>query len=301
MPKIEFILDKFPDKVYSKDPDGNLYKILSSMSKEFDDFIEDMADIKKAHFVDEASGENLEKICAILNVRRFFGESDQSLRGRIKTIIPSFIGGGAIESIKHVVKEYLGVNPVVIEHYRPGNGHALFHDGVLNGFTSIQTSGLNLQVKEGTAYISGARITSNDTNITIPISSTRYIKLNSNGTISSQSNNTLTSSQILLSQVITNATTITSVVDQRTILDPYQHYITNTATITIQIPYSFTESLITLNDVKNVLIKTRAAGIALLINVVGAYGDNLTITDFADTSFLVGYSGIGAANYFGGQ
>jgi hypothetical protein len=39
----------------------------------------------------------------------------------------------------------------------------------------------------------------------------------------------------------------------------------------------------------------------MLINVVGAYRDKLDIKERIDFSFIVGFSGMGSANYIGGQ
>jgi hypothetical protein len=300
MPKIDFVIEKFPTEIYNTSITSNLYKILSAMSVELDTFLVQMENVKNSRFIDYAVGLDLDKIGAIINVHRFSSENDLSYRGRIKTTIPSFIGGGTISSIKQVIKSFLGVDAVVIEHYKPYNGHALFDNGVLNGLSTIITSGLNLQVKLGTSYINGVRITSINTNLTATSSSEQYIKLNSNGTVVIQNNNTLTN-QILIAKITSNTTTITNIADLRFVLDPFEHYITNTASITVQIPYNFVESLITIEDVKNVIIKTRSAGIAMLINVVGAYEDSLHINEIMDFGLLVGFSNVGSANYFGGQ
>lgn len=300
MPKIDFVLDRFPDDIYYKEADGNLYKLIFGITEELDTFMNQVETVRNSRYVDFATGIDLDKLAVLLNMVRFNTETDDQFRRRIKSKVPSFIGGGAISAIKQVVSTFLGVEPIVIEHYKPGEGHITFDNGVLNGMESVIYSGLTLQVKAGTSYISGLRITSNDTNLTLPINTTRYIKLNSDGTISYDNVNSVTATQIMLATVITNGASITNITDNRFILDPYTHYITNTATITVQIPFDFNESQISLQDTKDVLKNTKAAGVALLIKIVESYRDTMQITETIDFSFMVGHSGIGGSNFIGG-
>lgn len=299
MDKINFILENIPDRIYYKESDGNLYKFLNSISKELDTFLIELDNVKNSKFIDYTSGAHLDRLGILLNINRFNNESDESYRGRIKSKIPSFIGGGSISAIKQVVNNYLGVEPTIIEHYKPGEGHAYFDSGVLNGFTIEKLSGLNIRIKSGTAYMSGTRITLNDSDKLLSSNSTLYIKLNSNGTFSIDTTSTPTATQILIASVVTT-TSVGTVTDRRIILNPEEHYITNTASITVQIPYAFDESRISLDDTKKVLRDTKAAGIALLIKVIETYKELATINETVNLNFIVGYSGMGSNNYFGG-
>jgi hypothetical protein len=299
MDKIKFILDNIPD-LYNKEEGSNIYNLLNSIAVELDTFVSNLEEVRKAKFVDYAVQNDLDKIAAILNMKRFINENDDSFRGRIKSKVPSFIGGGAISALKQVVNNYLGVEPIIIEHYNTDEGHPYFDNGVINGLTITNSGGLVITIKSGVSYINGTRITSNDSNLTLSSNSTLYIKLNSNGTFSFDTSNTATSSQIIIASVVTT-TSVGTITDMRLILNPEEHYITNTASITVQIPYNFTSSNIPLENVKDILRNTKAAGIALLIKIMETYNDYVEIADSVNSYFLVGFSGIGGNNILGGQ
>lgn len=299
MDKINFIFNNMP-QMYNSDEQGNLYNILKPFGDALDNLLIDMESVRNAKFVDYALGNDLDKIASILNVKRFVNENDDTFRSRVKSHISTFIGGGTIYAIQQVVINYLGVEPVIIEHYLPDEGHPYFDNGVISGLTVVNSGGLNITIKSGTAYISGTRITSNDTNNTLSSNSTLYIKLNSDGTFSIDTTSTPTSTQISIATVVTT-TGIDSITDTRNILNPEENYITNTASITVQIPYNFTSSKIPLEDVKDILRRTKAAGIALLIKIMETFNETIIVNEAFLSAFLVGFSGIGSNSFIGGQ
>jgi hypothetical protein len=499
MPKIDFLLQHIPDKAYNTSPSSNIYRLLSSVSEQLDMFVEDTEKIRNSKFVDYAEGEDLDKIARILNLERLSNENDRTFRGRIKSKVPSFIGGGTLESIRQVIVNLLGVEPSIIEHYKPGDGHAFFDNGVIRGFESSINS-TNIIVNPGIGYVQGNKFDLIETNIpksngylkynlfkntkhttnykgkvsgsfienphmarangvstelispidgsfsefqnedrsdysyprlfsldgittrtkatsnlamgqmvfsiniveeieqklgkipkqtmaekvqwckdnvdkmyinwygygssptgaksslsiwrndngawygtqshtnnavsrikTAMVSGDVIIATNSSGfvhflahsepsdgvvastintdyfecemelkdnvylTIENESN--ALSNQILLSYISDS-----NIEDRRVILDPSENYITNNATITIQVPYAFSEDRIKFEDAKKVINDTKAAGIAALMRVVGLYEDSGEITEYqANTSFLVGFSGVGSDSFIGGQ
>lgn len=299
MDKINLILDNIPD-LYNKEQESNIYKILNAISKELDVFVTNIEEVKNAKFVDYANGSDLDKIASILNIKRFSNEGDDTFRSRIKSKVPSFIGGGAISALKQVVNNYLGVEPIIIEHYKVDEGHPYFDNGVISGLTVVSTGGLGITIKLGVSYINGTRITLNDSNIILSSNSNLYIKLNLNGTFTVDTSNTTISSQIIIANVITT-TIVGTITDMRNILNPEVHYITNTASITVQIPFNFTLSNIPIENVKDILRNTKAAGIALLIKIMETYNDYIEIADNTHSYFLMGFSGIGGNNILGGQ
>lgn len=109
------------------------------------------------------------------------------------------------------------------------------------------------------------------------------------------------SDEAWIATVVTNATTSTSITDKRYILNPFKDSITNTASITIQIPYDFTEGNITLENVKDILKSTKAAGVALLIKLIETQDDSINLNDSVDFTFEMGFSGLGGENYIGGR
>lgn len=301
MAKIDDLLNNIPD-AYDKEETSFLYKILSVIGSELDKFMDDMDYVDKAKYVTEANGTDLDKLGKLLAVKRFSGENDLTYRGRIQSKVPSFIGGGTLEAIKSTVKNVLGVEPMIFEHYKPGNGHASFDKGVWSGYNTVMSTGLNVTVQPGIAYIGGNKIEKTaDVPITLTASTTSYIKLNmTSGNLSVATNSDILTNQILISSVVTSSTGVTSITDGRTILDPSVHYITNTASITVQIPYDFKEDLISLEDTINIVKEIKAAGVALLIRALESHKESVTITDKAFTNFLVGFSGMGSDSLLGG-
>jgi hypothetical protein len=299
MSKINFIFDNMPS-LYNSDESSNLYKFLSPIGTALDNFLLDIENVRNSRFVDKATSNDLDRIASIINLKRFLNENDDTFRSRIKSRISSFIGGGTISALKQVVVNYLGVEPIIIEHYLPEEGHPYFDNGILKGFDIINLGGLSITIKSGTGYINGMRITSNDTTINLSSSSTLYIKLNIDGTFSIDTTSTPNSTQVSIATVITTSS-IDTITDMRNILNPEEHYITNTASITVQIPFDFTLSKIPLEDVKDILRRTKAAGIALLIKIMETYNEIITINDSCCDCFLMGCSGIGSNNFFGGM
>lgn len=293
MSKIDIIMDKFPDKVYKKDNESNLYKFISAFSTELDEMVDKMEEIRNSHFVDSATGKDLEKIASILNLYRLRNESDESFRGRIKTKVPSFVGGGTITAIRQVIRTFLGVEPTIIEHYKPGEGHAYFDNGVLNGF-DISLNQNTVYIESGTAYIEGKRITVNNIELEL-INNINFIFLNDMGEFRVDTIESKNENEIILYSINDN-----QVIDKRFLLDPYTHFITNIATITVQIPYNFDESKITIEDTKNIMKNTKAAGIAILMRIAGLYEENLLLKDAASPKFMVGLSRMGSNNVIGG-
>ena len=258
MAKIDDLLGNIPD-AYDKEETSFLYKILSVIGSEMDKFMDDMDYVDKAKYVTEANGTDLDKLGKLLGVKRFHNENDLTYRGRIQSKVPSFIGGGTLESIKSVIKNVLGVEPMIFEHYKPGNEHAYFDKGVWSGFNTTILAGLNVSVSAGIAYIDGTKIEKSDVPIALSASTTSYIKLNlTSGNLSVGTTSEILANQILISTVVTSSTAVTNVTDGRTILNPSTHYIINAATITVQIPYDFKEDLISLADTINIVKEIKA-------------------------------------------
>jgi hypothetical protein len=300
MNKINFILDNMPN-MYNKEKESNVYKVLSPIANQLDNLIKEMEKVKEGKFIDYAIGEELDKIAKILNMKRFLNESDNNFRSRVKIKVKSFIGGGTKQAISEVVKTYLGVEPQIFEHYLPDEGHALFNNGVLNGLEITAGTGLTVNFSTGTWYYNGINYYKvGGIRDSLSANTTNYITAGTTRIIYSRTSPILNDGEILLATVVTNASSVTSITDNRFILNPEEHYITNTASITVQIPYSFDTSNISIEDVKDILRNTKAAGIALLIKIMETYNDSLTISDNINPYFLVGFSGIGGSNFLGG-
>jgi hypothetical protein len=60
--------------------------------------------ILRAHWVDTATGADLDRLGAVLSIARKTGESDLDFRGRLKTAIIGYSGGGTRGSIRMMVR-----------------------------------------------------------------------------------------------------------------------------------------------------------------------------------------------------
>lgn len=65
-------------------PDSNTYKLVRALLSEADRIDGDLEDIYNQHHINTATGDDLEKIGDLVNVRRNTGEGDDSYRARIK-------------------------------------------------------------------------------------------------------------------------------------------------------------------------------------------------------------------------
>jgi hypothetical protein len=69
----------------------------------------DLVSIMRAHFVDTARGDDIDKLGALFNIKRNDVESDPDYSNRLKMAILSFKGGGTIDAIQMLVRITLGL------------------------------------------------------------------------------------------------------------------------------------------------------------------------------------------------
>lgn len=302
MTTIDYIFNNLPSRVYTKEESSNLYKFLSSFAVEMDEITNAMIELRKTKFIDTAMGNDLDKLGALLNLKRFSTENDEGFRARVKTRVQTFIGGGTVEALKQIIRLALNVEPTVIEHYQANRNHLVFNDGVFKDCNVLMNTGLTVKVDVGLYYIQGTpfKINTQLTPNALTANTKNYIIAKADGTVVSRVTAPVTN-EILLAEVQTNATAVTSITDKRYILNPFRDAITNTASVTIQIPYDFVEGNITLENVKDILKSTKAAGIALLIKLIETQEDTVNITEQVDFTFEMGFSGLGGENYIGGR
>lgn len=95
---------------YAKGATSNNYKLLKTAGDECDEASTVIANIKSAHFVDEAAGKNLENLAVLLQTPRTTGETDAHYRARLKTMWQRFVGSSTIQDIKNVTAAQLSVS-----------------------------------------------------------------------------------------------------------------------------------------------------------------------------------------------
>ena len=74
-----------------------------------DEMEKDLVSIMRAHWVDTARGEDIDRLGALFNIERKDGESNPDYSNRLKTAIISFKGGGTIDAIRMLVRITLGL------------------------------------------------------------------------------------------------------------------------------------------------------------------------------------------------
>jgi len=97
---------KLLSTAFRKDPDSNNYKIIAIIASGFDELKKVLEDVRKAHFVETASGKSLDYIAKLFNVTRQQGESDEDLRARLFVEFKKYLSCGTKDDILQVVKFY---------------------------------------------------------------------------------------------------------------------------------------------------------------------------------------------------
>jgi hypothetical protein len=109
MERTQRIIDRFPSFYKTWDRNSLIFKVVSALGKRLDEADKEPAAILRAHWVDTAFGNDLDKLGAIYNIDRKKGESDPEYRARLKRAIMEFKGGGTISAVLSLVKMALGL------------------------------------------------------------------------------------------------------------------------------------------------------------------------------------------------
>jgi hypothetical protein len=97
--------------------ESQLSLLISAVGKRMDEAEKDLVSVLHSHWVDKATGQDLDGLGALLNTKRNEKESDSNYRNRIKIAIIKYTGGGTVEAIKQAVRIALKLSqdqPVVI-------------------------------------------------------------------------------------------------------------------------------------------------------------------------------------------
>jgi len=73
--------------------------LLQSISKQFDKAEEGINDLMKAHWIDTAEGDELDKLSLLFGAKRIRGEDDSHLRAHLKRAVDEYKGGGTVPVI----------------------------------------------------------------------------------------------------------------------------------------------------------------------------------------------------------
>lgn len=108
MSRVDRISSRLP-RFYRHWEEGTLISaFLRAVSVQLDAAEDKLTDGMKAHWADAATGEDLDRLAALLGIRRFAEEGDVQLKARLKTALEHYRGGGTLSSILDAVRRLLG-------------------------------------------------------------------------------------------------------------------------------------------------------------------------------------------------
>ena len=138
-------------KLYDVEEGSNIYNVIDVEAQQLCKLYEVENDIQDAHWVDTASAFSLDAIGSLLGTVRRSGETDSEYRERLKTVLPTTLGGGTIPHLKKILygifnKYGIAEADIVIgdgylrdwhgpdyEFILPLDGDALDYEGAHNG------------------------------------------------------------------------------------------------------------------------------------------------------------------------
>jgi hypothetical protein len=151
MKRTKRILSRFPIFYKVWDENSRIFKVINAIGKRLEEADKDTNAILRAHWIDTAFGEDIDRLGAIFNLKRRIGEDDSEYRSRLKRAIMDFKGGGTVSAILLSVKMTLGLPndyplelvenpPVVINRaleVRTGDTWLMSSNSVLDATPSI--------------------------------------------------------------------------------------------------------------------------------------------------------------------
>ncbi len=104
MARAEKISQRLPHFYRQWDPASRVSLLSSAVGKRMDEAEKDLISILQAHWVDKASGHDLNKLGALLSTKRKEGEVDSDYRNRLKIAILKYQGGGTVKAVQTAVR-----------------------------------------------------------------------------------------------------------------------------------------------------------------------------------------------------
>jgi hypothetical protein len=104
MNRVERIRNRLPRLYKHWDKDSLIFSLIKAVSKELDEAEEKITDVMKAHWVDTALADELDKIGSLLGLDRLSGEDDSRYRARLKRAVNEYKGGGTVPAILDAVR-----------------------------------------------------------------------------------------------------------------------------------------------------------------------------------------------------
>jgi hypothetical protein len=110
VPRADDIADRLPHFYMTWDSDAAISTVIRSVARVLDGTETDLIEVLRSHWVDTAQVTDLDRLGMMLSTRRKAGEGDQEYRGRLKTAIIGYSGGGTQNSIRIMMRIALGLS-----------------------------------------------------------------------------------------------------------------------------------------------------------------------------------------------
>lgn len=109
MSRADEIADRLPHFYMTWTGDAAISTFIRSVARVLDNTEVDLIEVLRSHWVDTARDNDLDRLGLMLSTRRKIGEEDQEYRGRLKTAIIGYSGGGTQNSIRIMIRIALGL------------------------------------------------------------------------------------------------------------------------------------------------------------------------------------------------
>jgi hypothetical protein len=102
--------------LFSKDSNSNLGQLLGAVGDQLDKVDPAQTNLEQQFAVSTATGDALDLHGKDWGVTRKNGESDDDYRKRIQAVVPIYTNGPTVSAIKQLVKNFTGVDPIILEY-----------------------------------------------------------------------------------------------------------------------------------------------------------------------------------------
>ncbi|MEM3692666.1 MAG: hypothetical protein QXI39_01400 [Candidatus Bathyarchaeia archaeon] len=106
--RIERVGDRLPRFYRSWDRSSLIFRLIAALCKELDVTEAEVTNMMKAHWVDTASGDELDRLGTLIGARRIPGEDDAHFRTRLKRTVGEYEGGGTVTAIEDAIRAFIG-------------------------------------------------------------------------------------------------------------------------------------------------------------------------------------------------
>jgi hypothetical protein len=166
--RTERIVDRCPRFYRGWDVDSTVAKLVYSVSSELDKAEDTVTDLIGSHWVDTATGTDIDRIGIMFGIKRRPQESDEQYRSYLKHSVDQYRGGGTLGGILSDLEMALGPESVAIIENPLVESHAEFlviaNDTWKLGSQSIQNEAFALTLSvEGKGAVSKPKITNIET------------------------------------------------------------------------------------------------------------------------------------------